>query len=387
MLRGLDRRRLLFAMAMGALVPLAVLMVVSAIRTAILAPYRSDFAVYYGMSTIGLQSGFSHLYDDFLRQRVWDALGIALGGPLHPYPIIQLPTLAVAIAPLALMPFMVAYAIWLSLLGTAILIGWWMGAPGGRWGRGGHLVALLALLPVGLGLYVGQVEFVVFASVLAAWWLLRRGHDVAAGLVLLLIVLKPQEAILLPFALLLAGRRRTFAVWAAGAALIASALLAVIGVSSLAVYLDRLGEVARHPGIWESVPGMSLPSLLGGGLLGSFSQLLVAAFALLAAWRRRGEGIELPMAIAIVGSMVMTPYLHEPDTVMLVAAGWLYLRTQPSPWAMAYLVAGYIAIDLGQAPRVGWTPLLGLEIAWLLSMGLSPRASRPAVSAPARATV
>ncbi len=53
---------MLFAAAMGLLLPLAVAEVVGAIRGVVLQPYRSDFVLYNGVSTIGLHSGFAHIY-------------------------------------------------------------------------------------------------------------------------------------------------------------------------------------------------------------------------------------------------------------------------------------------------------------------------------------
>jgi hypothetical protein len=359
-----------FAAAVGLLLPVAAVECYGATSNAITRPYRSDFALYYGTSTIGLQSGFAHIYDETLKVQVWARLGSELGGPLQPFPVIQPPTVALFTAPLALLPFPAAYVIWLLLIAAAVLLAWWLAAPGGRLSRAGHLVALLALMPVGLGLSVGQAVFLVFASVLAAWWLLRRGHDVAAGIVLVLILLKPQEAALVPFSLLVIGRRKAFAAWVAGAVVFTVAALAAIGPDGLSAYATRALEVSRHPQGWASVPNLSLPSLVGGGYLGLASIAVVAAVALFAAWTNRQGGIELPMAIAVVASLAATPYLHEPDTVMLVAAAWLYLHSAPPRWALAYLVLGYVIIDLGQAPAVGWAPVVGIELVWLAAMAV-----------------
>lgn len=372
---------------MGLLLPLAVLLVFSAMRESVLRPFRSDFAIYYGVSTIGLQNGFGHIYDEAARRQVWDAMASALGGSLQPYPIIQPPTTALFTVPLALLPFSAAYVIWLDLIYGSLAIGWWLGAPGTGWVRAGHLVALLALLPVGLGLFVGQAVFLVFGSVIAAWWLLKRQHDVAAGMVLLITLLKPQESLLVPFALLLAGRGRAFVTWAAGAALIGLVCLLAIGPTGLTAYVTRLEEVYRHPEAWQSVPNMSLPSMLGLGAAGTLAQLAVAGLALFAAWRHRKSAPELPIAIALVGSLLMTPYLHEPDAVTLVAAGWLYLWLRPPPVALAAAAATYVAIDLGMARGVGFAPLVLMELAWLLAMAVLPgsrvtRADRAARSYP-----
>lgn len=387
MLRRLEPRRVLFAAAMGMLGPIAVVMVLGAIGSAESHPYRSDFAVYYGVSTIGLESGFSHIYDEPNRLRVWSALGTELGGPLQPYPIIQPPTSALAAVPFALLPFRPAYAIWLVLIMGALIAGWWIGAPGGRWARPGHLVALLALFPVGLGLYAGQLVYVVFMSVFATWWLLRRERQVMAGLVLLLILLKPQEALLVPPVIILIGYRRTFAVFAAGSVVVAAICIAAVGPAELQLYAHRLGEVVRDPRAWEVVSGMTLPGVLGAGTAGTLAELGVAAVALIAAWRWRGQGLEMPLAIALTGSLMLSPYVHEPDSIVLVAAAWLFLRTNPPVWAVAYLVAGYVALDLGQAPAVGWHPLLVMALIWLCAIAVWPAPAGTVAREPSAAAV
>ncbi|MGH7765424.1 MAG: glycosyltransferase family 87 protein [Candidatus Dormibacteraceae bacterium] len=361
---------LLYAAAVGFLWPLAAIEVVGAASAQIHKPYRSDFALYYGVSTIGLQSGFAHIYDEALRIPVWARLGAILGGPLQAYPVIQPPTVALLTTPLALLPVQVAYGIWLCLLAASILLAVGLAAPARPRLRAVHGLALLALLPVGLGLAVGQAVFLVFGAVLLSWWLLSRRQDVAAGLVLVLILLKPQEAALVPLALLLTGRRRAFVTWAAGAVAVLAAALFAIGPAGAAAYIVRLGEVSQHPLLWASVPHLSVPGLVGGGIAGTVASALVVACALFAIWQHRDRGIELPLAIAIVGSVAATPYLHEPDTVMLVAAGWLFLRSSPPAWGIAYLVVGYVFIDLGQAPAIGWAPLVVLEVVWLAAMAV-----------------
>ena len=372
MFRRLQLRTVLFAAAMGLLGPLAVVMVGGAARSAQIQPYRADFAVYYGVSTIGLRYGFEHIYDEPYRISVWNTLAPVLGGPLQRYPIVQPPTTALVTVPFALIPIRLAYAIWLVMIFGALVAGWWLGAPGGRWARAGYLVALLALVPAGIGLYAGQLVFVVFAAVLATWQLLRRDHEVAAGLVLLLILLKPQAALLVPPILLVTGHHRTFAVWAAGAFVVGVVTTAVIGPATLVVYAGRLGDVLRHPKTWDVVSGMTLPGAVGGGAAGTAATIGVAAVALFGAWRKRHEGLELPLAIALVGSLIMSSYVHEADSVVLIAAAWLFIRTEHSPWMAAFLVAGYVAIDLGQTVAVGWGPMLAMALVWFLAMAIWP---------------
>lgn len=372
LLRRLQLRAVLLAVAIGLLGPIAVVIVGGAIRSAQIQPYRADFAVYYGVSTIGLRDGFDHIYDEAYRLQVWNTLAPELGGPLQRYPIVQPPTTAILTVPFALMPIRIAYAIWLVLIYGALLAGWWVGAPGGRWARTGYLVALVALVPVGIGLYAGQLVFVVFAAVLGAWQLLRHDREVAAGFLLLLVLVKPQAGLLVPLVLLVTGHRRAFATWAAGALVIGLLTTVVIGPATWISYGNRLGEAFRNPKNWDVVTGMTWPGSVGGGSVGIAASIAVVAIVIAGAWRRRRDGLELPLAMALVGSLIMSAYVHEADSVVLVAAAWLFIRTQQPAWTAALLVAGYVAMDLGQIAAVSWGPMLALATAWLLFMAFWP---------------
>jgi hypothetical protein len=99
--------------------------------------------------------------------------------------------------------------------------------------------------------------------------------------------------------------------------------------------------------------------------------VVFAAAALYAAWRHRGGGPELPMVAGIVGSLLVTPYLAFQDFLMLVVAGWLLLRAQPSPWQVALLVVGYALLEL--ALVVLAVPILLAEALLLLSLVRWPR--------------
>jgi hypothetical protein len=174
------------------------------------------------------------------------------------------------------------------------------------------------------------------------------------------------------------GHHRAFAVWAAGAIVVGVVTTAVIGPDTLVIYAGRLGDVVRHPKTWDVVSGMTLPGAIGGAA-GTAASIGVAAIALFGAWRKRREGLELPLAIALVGSLIMSSYVHEADSVVLIPAAWLFISTQHSPWTAAFLVAGYVAIDLGQTAAVGWGPVLAMAVVWFLAMAIWPSsgASRP----------
>src|SRR5260370_741665 len=82
----------------------------------------------------------------------------------------------------------------------------------------------------------------VAAAVATAWWLIRAERQLAAGVVLSLLVLKPQLALLVPLALLVGGYRKTFAAWLVASAVIGIVALALLGTDGVTRYRDVLGQ-------------------------------------------------------------------------------------------------------------------------------------------------
>jgi len=133
-----------------------------------------------------------------------------------------------------------AFGIWavLTFLVFAVSLVW-SGMSGGisRW-----VLAAAALAPWGgaHAISLGQVVPLVAAGVVVSWRLLREEKQIAAGLALAVIFLKPNTAILVPVALLAAGRYRAFVAW-----LGAGGVVAVVAL--LAHRLARAARARRSP--------------------------------------------------------------------------------------------------------------------------------------------
>src|SRR5207244_263784 len=91
---------------------------------------------------------------------------------------------------------------------AALALTWYLAAPGVGRASLIHLAAALGWLPVIYGLQLGQPAIFVALAVAASYWLLRSDRPVWAGVALGAIVLKPQLAFLVPFALLTLRRDR-----------------------------------------------------------------------------------------------------------------------------------------------------------------------------------
>jgi len=268
------------------------------------------------------------------------------------------------VTPLLVLPFVAALIVWTLLLLAALGWTWYLLAPSGGVAKAAHLALLLGVFPVAFGVMVGQPGALVAAAVATAWWLLRHDHPVWAGVALSLIVLKPQLALLVPICLLASGRTRTFGAWLVATLLVGLVALALLGPDGLARYRDVLAQTQTPA--WDITRRYSISGPLGLGPVLNITQVLIVAVALLAAWRHRGQGAELPIAAGIVGSLLATPYLGFQDFVMLIVAGWLILRAGASQGQVVLMVLGYALLEL--AIVVLAIPILAAEAVLLISL-------------------
>ena len=90
---------------------------------------RNDFRLAYGAATVGIQSGYSHLYDLGAQRLAIESLGPGF----NPQPFISPPPLAWLATPLLLLPFEAAVIVWTLLLLAALGLTWYLLAPGEAW--------------------------------------------------------------------------------------------------------------------------------------------------------------------------------------------------------------------------------------------------------------
>lgn len=325
---------------------------------------RNDLRLAYGAALVGVHDGYGHLYDLAAQRSAIEGLGPGF----NPQPFISPPPLAWLVTPLLPLPFTAALVVWTLLLLAALALAWYLLAPPGRVTKAAHLVLWLGLFPVAFAVMVGQPGPLVAAVVATSWWLMRRDRPVLAGLVLSLIILKPQLALLVPICLLVSGHARTFGAWLAASVLIGLVALALLGPEGVGRYRDVLAQT-QSPA-WDITRRYSISGPIGLGPVLTATQVVVAIVTLLVAWRHRHRGPEVPMAAGIVGSLLFTPYLGFQDFLMLVVAGWLLLRTQLTPWQVGLLVAGYVLLQL--ALVVMATPILLAEALLLVSLLRAP---------------
>ena len=294
-------------------------------------PISVDFNTYMAAAQIGLHDGWSHIYDQGLvaiQQQL-----LAPGSRRQPF--ISPPTVAFTVAPLAVFPHPVAYVIWAVLTFGAFAAA--MALAGISTGLSRWVAVVGALAPWWImhSVNVGQVVPLVAAGLVVGWRLLRDRREVLAGIAFGAILLKPNTAMLVPLALLFATRYRALAAWGATAALVLLMTAAVLGPSGVMSYVNQM--LGPWPGGADNVTLRG--ALDATGVFAAVLRTLIVVAVMGASYRMRASpGMVVPLAI--VGSLLVSPYLHGSDLCLLAAAGWMIWEAQPKI-AWRTLLAGF----------------------------------------------
>ena len=345
------------------------------------APDAEDFRLHLVAARVGVQYGWSHIYDLQLMKAASAGLG-SVGSLVDTNHVFMSPPPAAwMVAPIAGLPLPAAYLLWTLISVAAFMAAWWLVVPGSRLFRVTVLLISLALWPVHYQFWLGQWVVATLALLALSWWLLERDRWLLAGVVLALSMLfKPQDVLLVPLALLVSGRWKPVAVAAVTGGAFAACSLVSLGQSGVQSWLSIAGQIHADP---FQAP-MTYSSLLGRGALTTGVEVLLGIAAIGLAWHRR-DRLDLVIALGIVGSTASATYLHEDDIAILVLAAWLVLRSQPSVPQRMWLIVGiaaaqFLAIGL-PVPMLLWEPV------WIGLLGLEPWLRRRDQTVPNSLTV
>lgn len=324
-------------------------------------PYGNDFRVFYAAAKVGLSAGWSHVYDAGLLRAASSAFPVRdqVYDSAHFY--VQTPLLAWIIAPFTVLPEPAAFVLW-SLLGLAAFVAAWaVASPFNGLGRITLLLLGLALWSVEESLRFGQPTLLMLALVALAWQQTGRGRPVVAGALLALaVMIKPQDALLVPVALLVSGRIPVVLAFLASSAALTIAFLLTLGTAGTSGFLGATAMVQADP-IHQYD---TLAFVFGIGSVTYAAELVLGAIAMVVAYFRRAE-LDVVFALGLLGSVMASPHLHQPDYALNVLAAWLVLRTGPGLAHKLWLVAGipacqFTAVGL-PLPQLLWQTIwLGL---------------------------
>jgi hypothetical protein len=310
-------------------------------------PLGRDFLIFWRASGDIWRGDLAAVFDPLKLSAAMDAI---LGGPpgftSFPYP----PLGTWFIAPLAALPYAVAWPAWLIVTFAAFAV-----SLRRFFTSTGAGLLLLATAPASLvNIAAGQNGF-LSAALLGGGLLALERRPILAGLLIGLLSFKPQLGLLLPFVLLVGGYGRVFAVAAATCVTLFVGSVAFLGWTPWSLYFEAglplqrllletgLGPfMAMMPSFIMSARILDLPLWIGYAL-----QAAVAIGVLVACcWAIRQKApLEQRIAVVMAGAVVAPPYCFNYDLTILVAAqilAWPGRRsletTELTVFALAWLL-------------------------------------------------
>ena len=108
-------------------------------------------------------------------------------------------------------------------------------------------------------------------------------------------------------------------------------------------------------------------SIFGMGFVTYAVLAMQGVLCVLVAWRRR-DNLDVLFATGLLGSLMVSFHLHQPDYSNLLLAAWLVLRESPSLVHSAWLAIGFVTMQVLTmglpAPQLVW------DLGWLGFLGL-----------------
>jgi hypothetical protein len=307
---------------------------------------NSDFACFYRagkMLRAGETGNIYNLAVETQYDRRWASEYAVAGRDFPTYPFVSPPFFLLVLGGLARLSYAHAWAVWSTanvamLLGIPLLLRNALGR--------GKLMALALLappffLPLDFALFRGQV--VILLAFLFSWMFaeLARGRFVRAGCILALIALKPQLALPMLLALVVARNWRAVAAFLGTGLVLTGVSVALVGWGATLGYPKVLAGFDRLPQeLWGPQPQRMANArgffytLLharlsehGLGLLtfiASLGLVLLVSFAL-----QRRTALNLGFALVLVITLLTSYHAYSYDLALLLPAFLLtgsYLR-------------------------------------------------------------
>jgi arabinofuranan 3-O-arabinosyltransferase len=286
-------------------------------------PFGDDFINYWSAAFLAWHGRAADIYN-------WSAFHAfeqsVVGASLDFYHYSYPPVLPVLTAPLAVLDYVPALFLWL-------LAGWvcfYLALRALRPNRG---VLLLALATPAVFLSaVGGQNGTWTAAFLGGGLSLLERRPVIAGILLGLLIQKPQLGLLVPVALLAGGQFRAFSAAAITTAALVLASILLFGSEIWTAYFHnatvlREAVLEAGTGVWHRMLSVFVAAgRLGVGVPAAYGVqaivALIAAAVVAVAWYR---DVPAPAknALLVLGTLLATPYLQDYDLVVgaFVACG------------------------------------------------------------------
>lgn len=310
-------------------------------------PWYTDFTQTYAVSLVVREIGAIYLFaDEPVFLAIVDTARLAYGPELSARqalaagtvasPWMYPPSFIFLIAPLAFMPYLLAYLSWIAATAIPYLAAMRQILGDGAAWRNAWPIALASPTTFSNLMY-GQTGL-LSAGLIGLGLHLIKPHPLLAGVFIGLASVKPHLGLLIPIALAAGGHWRVFAAASATTLGLAAASAFVYGLAPWAATLDSLDYYAEGfaVGGYSLLPMTSVLStvrLPGGSATAMWMAQGIATVAVAvlvaAVWwqgRRRPESLGLQAAILCFATPLALPACYVYDLALLMpGVAWLWL--------------------------------------------------------------
>jgi hypothetical protein len=321
---------------------------VTALVTMLGDPYQMDFVSYWAGAQLAVAGNPAGAYDVTLHRDV-ELGAIPLHGAL---PFAYPPCFLLPLAPFGLLSYPVAAFDWVLLTFAAYCAALRRWAPGMPW-------LALSFPPLLVNVITGQAGFLVAALFIGGMSLLPR-RPLVAGILLGLLIVKPQLGLVLPLALLAGREWRAIAGAAASSIGLVVLSILIFGWAPYQAWLgnaDLIASIASEGRAgWHRMASV-YGALRMAGLASGAAWIIHGAVAIAAAgaacliWYRKADPGARAGALAAATALA-SPYFFVYDTLILVAP-FLWLVGRGRHWLLLGLAWAILFLALVQV--AGWS--------------------------------
>jgi len=326
-----------------------------------------DFVNPYAASITALKGDPASVYDFHYRQHLHEVA--LMGGQDRGGSFMYPPMYLLIVLPLSMLPFIASWIVFETVT------------------LAGYLAVLRRIAPIPVGLWLaitfpgviinftcGQNGFLTTALIGGGLLLLDR-WPLLAGFLLGLMAYKPQFAILIPLALIVARRWRALIATAISAILFAAASLAVFGAPTWRAFVGSIAITQKIVLELGAINFSTLQSIFGAIRMWGGSvdvayvfQVVVAIYAASAVvwvWQT-SRPFALKAATLAVGSLMVSPYVLQYDLVLLaLPIAWLAMEGFEKgflPYEKAVLSVAWIlprvSLPVSQSAKIPIAPIV-----------------------------
>ncbi len=286
-----------------------------------------DFPAFYNAGRIILGYPRGNLYNRQLQQTLYMEIAPAAAARTNLF-FVYTPFFALIFAPLALLPYLPAFACWmfisLALFTVGFRLAWTAASLSLRHFKTGLILALGFLPFYSWCLLTGQTSAFGFFFLALAIYFDRKGERLASGCALAMLLYKPTLLLLLVPMLMVTKRWRILAGFCIGAFMLGFVSLALIRPSGIPAYLDMLASFSHAKTTGQHLLFFDVDAFAFFlPFLGKYTWFAVLALAvavmpfLIQAWRRDPAG---SFALAITWTLVLNFYVVIYDSTLIILA-------------------------------------------------------------------